>query len=206
MAKFFSYFPQTYYTLDDNPNALDVITNINFRFVFDAAFKSNTAAYYEYIIQDGDTPEILAYKLYGSSERHWIILLYNDIIDPLFDWPLQQSVLNNFIENKYGSISWSQSNIKNYQKVTTRTDNYSGTIQTDIINVDANTYANVIISTNSYTLGDGNSITVDVSKQTQSYYDYEVDLNDSKKTIKILQDQFVLPAEQEFKTIINNIK
>ena len=206
MAKFFSYFPQTYYTLDDNPNALDVITNINFRFVFDAAFKSNTAAYYEYIIQDGDTPEILAYKLYGSSERHWIILLYNDIIDPLFDWPLQQSVLNNFIENKYGSISWSQSNIKNYQKVTTRTDNYSGTVQTDIVNVDANTYANVIISTNSYTLGDGNSITVDVSKQTQSYYDYEVDLNDSKKTIKILQDQFVLPAEQEFKTIINNIK
>ena len=206
MAKFFSYFPQTYYTLDDNPNALDVITNINFRFVFDAAFKSNTAAYYEYIIQDGDTPEILAYKLYGSSERHWIILLYNDIIDPLFDWPLQQSVLNNFIENKYGSISWSQSNVKNYQKVTTRTDNYSGTVQTDIVNVDANTYANVIISTNSYTLGDGNSITVDVSKQTQSYYDYEVDLNDSKKTIKILQDQFVLPAEQEFKTIINNIK
>ena len=206
MAKFFSYFPQTYYTLDDNPNALDVITNINFRFVFDAAFKSNTAAYYEYIIQDGDTPEILAYKLYGSSERHWIILLYNDIIDPLFDWPLQQSVLNNFIENKYGSISWSQSNVKNYQKVTTRTDNYSGTVQTDIVNVDANTYANVIISTNSYTLGDGNSITVDISKQTQSYYDYEVDLNDSKKTIKILKEEFVLPAEQEFKNIINNLR
>ena len=205
MAKFFSYFPQTYYTLDDNPNALDVITNINFRFVFDAAFKSNTAAYYEYIIQDGDTPEILAYKLYGSSERHWIILLYNDIIDPLFDWPLQQSVLNNFIENKYGSISWAQSNVKNYQKITTRTDNYSGTVQTDIVNVDANTYANVIISTNSYTLGDGNSITVDVSKQTQSYYDYEVDLNDSKKTIKILKEEFVLPAEQEFKNIINNL-
>ena len=205
MAKFFSYFPQTYYTLDDNPNALDVITNINFRFVFDAAFKSNTAAYYEYIIQDGDTPEILAYKLYGSSERHWIILLYNDIIDPLFDWPLQQSVLNNFIENKYGSISWSQSNIKNYQKVITRTDNYSGTVQTDIVNVDANTYANVIISTNSYTLGDGNSITVDISKQTQSYYDYEVDLNDSKKTIKILKEEFVLPAEKEFKNIINNL-
>ena len=206
MAKFFSYFPQTYYTLDDNPNALDVITNINFRFVFDTAFKNNTAVYYEYIIQDGDTPEILAYKFYGSSERHWIILLYNDIIDPLFDWPLQQSVFNNFIENKYGSISWAQSNVKNYQKITTRTDNYSGTVQTDIVNVDANTYANVIISTNSYTLGDGNSITVDISKQTQSYYDYEVDLNDSKKTIKILQDQFVLPAEQEFKTIINNIK
>jgi hypothetical protein len=206
MAKFFSYFPQTFYTLDDNPNALDVITNINFRFVFDAAFKSNTAAYYEYIIQDGDTPEILAYKLYGSSERHWIILLYNDIIDPLFDWPLQQSVLNNFIENKYGSISWSQSNVKNYQKVTTRTDNYSGTVQTDIVNVDANTYANVIISTNSYTLGDGNSITVDISKQTQSYYDYEVDLNDSKKTIKILKEEFVLPAEQEFKNIINNLR
>lgn len=206
MAKFFSYFPQTYYTLDDNPNALDVITNINFRFVFDAAFKSNTAAYYEYIIQDGDTPEILAYKLYGSSERHWIILLYNDIIDPLFDWPLQQSVLNNFIENKYGSISWAQSNVKNYQKITTRTDNYSGTVQTDIVNVDANTYANVIISTNSYTLGDGNSITVDISKQTQSYYDYEVDLNDSKKTIKILKEEFVLPAEQEFKNIINNLR
>ena len=77
---------------------------------------------------------------------------------------------------------------------------------TDIVNVDANTYANVIISTNSYTLGDGNSITVDISKQTQSYYDYEVDLNDSKKTIKILKEEFVLPAEQEFKNIINNLR
>jgi hypothetical protein len=201
MANFFGYFPQTLYTLSDVPNSLDLITNLNFRFIFQDALKTNTAAYYEYVIQDGDTPEILASKLYDSPERHWIILLFNDIIDPLFDWPMQQSVLNDYIENKYGSISWAQSHVKNYQQITTRTDNYSGTVQTDTIIVDANTYANVITSTSSYTLADGNSIVVEVSKNTQSYYDYEVDLNDSKKNIKILKTEFVQPAEQEFKKL-----
>ena len=201
MANFFSYFPQINYSLDDNPQSVDLITNLNFRFIFDENIKKNTAAYYEYIIQDGDTPEILASKIYDSPERHWIILLFNDIVDPLFDWPMQQSVLNNYIENKYGSILWSQSNVKNYQQIITRTDNYSGTVQTDIINIDSAAYANVTISTNTYSLGDGNSITVEVSKQTQSYYDYEVDLNDSKKSIKILKTEFVPGAEKEFKNI-----
>ena len=33
--------------------------------------------------------------------------------------------------------------------------------------------------------------TVDVSKDLQTYYDYENDLNESKRTIKILKSEFV---------------
>jgi hypothetical protein len=54
MAKYFNYFPKTVYTL----NSLDVetVTNITSRFGFEQSFKDNSAVYYEYDIQDGDTP------------------------------------------------------------------------------------------------------------------------------------------------------
>ena len=40
----------------------------------------------EFVI--GDTPEIIASKYYGDPEKHWIVLLANDIINPFFDFPL----------------------------------------------------------------------------------------------------------------------
>jgi hypothetical protein len=39
----------------------------------------NPMLYYEYTIQDGDTPEIVAYKYYGDSYRYWIVLFANQI-------------------------------------------------------------------------------------------------------------------------------
>jgi hypothetical protein len=70
------------------------------------------------------------------------------------------------------------------------------------IEVDANTYANVAISSSNVTLADGYIITIAVSKDTQSYYDYEMELNESKRKIKLLKQEFVTGVEDEFRRVI----
>jgi hypothetical protein len=67
--------------------------------------------------------------------------------------------------------------------------------------IDANTYANVVSSTSNLILEDGNSITIKVSKETKSYYDYEVEQNETKRIIKLLKPEFVSSVEDELRAV-----
>lgn len=207
MSKYFSYFPKTLYTLDSSN--VDAVTSIVSRFGFESSFKDNTAVYYEYNIQDSDTPEIIANKFYGDSEKHWVVLMLNQIIDPQFDWPLDQRTIISFINEKYSAnasagqsgITWAQGNTHSYYKVETRTTNSTNTELQTKLQVDSNTYANVAASTTNLLLEDGNSITITVSKETKTYYDYEVEQNENKRTIKLLKPEFVSPIEDELRAV-----
>jgi hypothetical protein len=214
MAKYFNYFSKTFYTSDDTSPGLDTVTNIISRFAFENSLKENSAAFYPYNIQESDTPEIIARKFYDNSERHWIVLLFNNIIDPQWDWPLKEKTLIDYIDSKYSAngaanttvqtgIAWAMStnNVQSYFKIITRTS-FDGTETIEKLSVDANTYANVTPSLNSYTLQNGTSITQTVTKETQSYYQYEVDLNEAKRTIKLIKPEFVPAIEKEFKKVI----
>jgi len=214
MAKYFNYFSKTFYTSDDDSPGLDTVTNIISRFAFENSLKENSAAFYPYNIQESDTPEIIARKFYDNSERHWIVLLFNNIVDPQWDWPLKEKTLIDYIDSKYSAngaanttvqtgIAWAMStnNVQSYFKIITRTS-FDGTETIEKISVDANTYANVTTSLNSYTLQDGTTITQKVTKETQSYYQYEVDLNEAKRTIKLIKPEFVPAIEKEFKKVI----
>jgi len=214
MAKYFNYFSKTFYTSDDASPGLDTVTNIISRFAFENSLKENSSAFYPYNIQESDTPEIIARKFYDNSERHWIVLLFNNIIDPQWDWPLKEKTLIDYIDSKYSAngaanttvqtgIAWAMStnNVQSYFKIITRTS-FDGTETIEKISVDANTYANVTTSLNSYTLQDGTTITQKVTKETQSYYQYEVDLNEAKRTIKLIKPEFVPAIEKEFKKVI----
>jgi hypothetical protein len=207
MAKYFNYFPKTVYTL----NSLDVetVTNITSRFGFEQSFKDNSAVYYEYDIQDGDTPEIIASKFYDSPERHWAVLMINNIVDPQFDWPLDQRTIISYMNEKYSAnasvgqsgVSWAQANIQSYYKVETRTSNSTEAELQSKLQIDANTYANVAVTTTNLTLDDGNLITIKVSKETKSYYDYEIEENEAKRTIKLLKPEFVSSIEEELRNV-----
>lgn len=214
MANFFTHFPKEYYFLSNDSASLDVVTNITSKFKFEDEFKNNTVVYYEYEIEDGDTPEILAYKLYGSAERHWIILSMNDILNPQTDWPIQQNTLIKLIDKKYQSAeyansstsgagtTWADTNIHSYYKIETQTNNLNNTKFIDKIQIDANTYANVVSSTETYTLQNGQSVTIDTTKESKTYYEYEIETNDNKRTIKILKNEFVDSVESELKRIM----
>jgi len=214
MAKYFNYFPKTLYTANNSSAGLDTVTNIIARFGFESTLKENSSAFYKYDIKDGDTPEIIASKYYENSERHWIVLMFNDIFDPQFDWPLRDRVLVDYIDAKYTAngaanttiqtgLSWAMSpnNIQAYYKVITRT-NIDDIKIIEKLQLDANTYANTATTNTIYNLQDGSRITEVVTKETQSYYQYEVAVNDSKRTIKLLKPEFVTAVEKEFKRVI----
>lgn len=209
MARYFKHFPTTYY-IQGESNA-DVVTDIISRFSFEQSLIENDAAYYEYEIKDSDTPEIIAGKFYGNPERHWIVLNYNQIVDPQWDWPLQYPVFINYVDNKYSSnaavgqtgLAYAQSTTKEYFKVVTRTDNAATENQIiEKLEIDAGTYANTSASSITKTLNDGTSLTISTTKETRSYYDYEDAENEKKRNIKLLKQEFVESVEKEFKRVI----
>jgi hypothetical protein len=214
MSKFFNYFPKTLYTSDNINSGLDTVTNIISRFSFEKTLKQNSAAFYKYQIQDSDTPEIIAAKYYDHPERHWIVLMFNDIIDPQYDWPLQYSTFINFVDKKYtanGSanttvqtgLAWAMSvnNVQAYYKIVTRTNIDKESI-VETIQVDAPTYANVAASTQNLVLQSGDVIVQTVAKTKKTYYDYEMELNETKRDIVLLKPDFVPQVEKEFKKVI----
>ncbi len=214
MAKFFNYFPKTFYISNNFVTGVDSVTNIIARFSFEKSLKENSVVFYKYDIQESDTPEIIAHKFYDDPERHWIVLLFNDIIDPQWDWPLKYNDLINYIDKKYTAngtanttpqtgLAWalSDNNVKSYLKIIT-TIGTDGTKKIEKINLDANSYANVNLSTSTYTTANNELITIEITKEKQSYYNYEVEENEKKRTIKLLKKEFVNEVEKEFKRVI----
>lgn len=211
MAQYFNYFPQTYYNLDNNKTSIDIVTNIMSKFTFEQSFKDNSVVYYEYVVTDGETPEMLAHQIYGSSERHWIILSLNDIVNPLTDWPIEQRSLIKVIDSKYEpfantsngftGLAWSQQNIHSYYKKELQYNSELNQSFSDTIQIDADTYANVSPSTTTYTLDNGKNIRIDITKSTKTYYEHEIDENEKKRKIKLLKPEFVQAVEEEFKKV-----
>jgi len=213
MAKYFNNFPKAYYSLENKPYGLDVVTNIISRFTLEQSFKENTSIYEKYNVQESDTPEIIASKIYDSPERHWIVLAMNDIVDPQFDWPLDYRTLISFIDDKYTAnanvaagqtgLVWAQQNTQSYYSVEKRTTVKNGEYLEKKVQVDANTYANVSVTSSNVTLNDGNQITISVTKENKTYYDYELAENENKRQIKILKPEFAYALEQELKNVFN---
>jgi len=218
MAKYFSYFPTTVYKPIDEGNEYDFVTNIMTRFKMENSIKENSATFYRYDVQDGDTPETVAHKYYGSVEKHWIVLLFNDIIDPQFDWPIPYDAFNNYVDKKYSTAQYANNstygaglayaknaaNIKERVKIVERqisgssVNLYDVKKSVDIIQLDANTYANVVASTITKTLPNGMSVKQTTSKQQKTYYDFEYWENEGKRNIILLQPIYVETIMAEF--------
>lgn len=99
---YFRKFPDIYYQYDINGKPTlkivsDITTNVRFR----KEILDNVTLYDSYDVQDGETPEIVAAKLYGSTEYHWVVMLANDVHDYLEDWPLDSRTLDLYIQDKY---------------------------------------------------------------------------------------------------------
>jgi hypothetical protein len=220
MANYFNNFPLTLYSLSaNNKVSLDTVTNITARFSFEEKLKENSSVFYSYDIKDTDTPEIIAAKYYNNPERHWIVLMFNDIIDPQYDWPLRYSNFTNYVNEKYAAngaanstvqtgLTWAQSinNIHSYYRVNTRTLLISTADKktiTEKIKITSNAYANLAETDTTYTLSNGKEVKETVTKERLTYYEYEMEQNEAKRKIKLIKPIFVNKIIEEFKSIIN---
>lgn len=100
--EFFNNFPVLLYDIDNTRNG-QALVHILRRFKITDLVKSNVNTFDRYTIKDGESPDLLAYKVYGNPQYHWILMLFNDIYDPFLEWPIAERELIEFAKVKYGS-------------------------------------------------------------------------------------------------------
>ena len=78
-----------------------VATNMLKRVALKTKIRTNTLLYDTYDVKEGETPEEIADKLYGSPQLHWVILFANNITDRYHEWPMSTPQFLEFINEKY---------------------------------------------------------------------------------------------------------
>jgi len=121
---YFTEFPKFLYDFKYGDGTLDtaIVTDITRNVRIRKELLSNISLYNEYEIQDGETPEIIAEKVYGSSMYHWIVMLSNDAYDYLTDFPLEENRLVKVILDKYGNDVYSVHHYENDSGFTVNSD------------------------------------------------------------------------------------
>ena len=203
MSKYFSYFPTTPQDIT-NENRTVKLTNILRRFKVDSSLKDRALVFYDYQIQEGDRPDTIAEKYYGSANYSWLVMHFNDMNDVLRDFPLFGDNFENFVAGKYGSVATAQSTIHEYGIFCRHRDAngvdtpakkrtlIDGTILEErVLVVDLTTF-NATDSAYKYNVAG-------VTK-----YDYEVELNEKRRDIELLDVKYLPTVRDEVENVLRN--
>lgn len=221
---YFNYFPKIVYTFDKDTVNQQAVTNIFARSTFLKEIADNSSIYFEYQVQESDTPEVIAHKIYGDAYRSWIVLLFNKYINPLYEFPMKSVVLDEYVENRYNqTLNEAKTTIHHYEQEVTTTITFNGvqfyqSSATSIIsdkefNFVTNTLVDrtvpgtadtsVTVSTEQKTLANGQTATIVTRNKAVSNYQYEINENEKRRKIKLLDPAYVSGVEQEFKQLMS---
>jgi hypothetical protein len=101
---FFDAFPIIPYDSIGDYNFKEV-TNLLRRVRLRTKVKTNVMLFDTYDVKEGETPEMIADKLYGDPELHWVVLMVNDITDRFHQWPMNTSQFNQYVPDKYDDVN-----------------------------------------------------------------------------------------------------
>ena len=212
---YFEKFPLVGYNLNANQKeqTIDVVSNIftrvtlyydNQRINFREFLRRNTHIFYKYKIKDGDRPEIIAHKLYGSADLYWFVTLFNNILDPVLDWPKDYISFQRFIKSKYGSIELAKTTVHHYEKIITTTTSYGDSSQS-ILPSDATEYATLVNMVPVVaTISGGPVITQTTTRNVVYCYEYEDGLNEAKRDISLLKKEYTGQIIRELEQLLEN--
>jgi hypothetical protein len=134
-------------------------------------------------------------------------------LDAQWDWPMSSRVFNKYIVNKYSGAEYANSNVssvvfsyatgtvKEYRKTITTTDGITGTKTLKTIVVDEDTFNNTVETTMTQNFGNY-TVTQNISLEPISIYNYESELNESKRTINLINKIYVNQIESQFKSLM----
>lgn len=111
---YFGKFPRVLYSVNKEGNNAKLVPDMLARVKFIDSIISNQNLFFKYEIKGGETPEQIANRVYGNPEKHWILLLVNQCIDPQFDWALGPYEFEKYIKQKYGSLNVSLKTTESY--------------------------------------------------------------------------------------------
>tara|TARA_X000001382_G_scaffold129742_1_gene122535 strand:+ start:784 stop:1317 length:534 start_codon:yes stop_codon:yes gene_type:complete len=172
---YFDSFPVIPYDSKGDLNSKDV-TNLLRRVGMRTKLKTNTLLYDTYDVKEGETPEMIAHKLYGDAKLHWIILLVNDITDRYHQWPMTGGQFLDYINDKYSNVD----GIHHYESTQTSGDTK---VKIEVFNeVDDDAYTGLTPITNR---------------------EYEENEQDKRRKIRLVDPSFVEQFVDEFKALMN---
>ena len=169
---YFENFPLIPYDSVGDGN-FKIVTNLLNRVAIRSKVSVNTELYDTYDVKEGESPELLADKLYGDAELHWIILLVNNITDRYHQWPKNQNQYLAYINDKYSDVDATH----HYEISQTSGDT---TIKIDI-GTDNTDYPTASIITNA---------------------EFEEDLQDKKRKIRLLDPAYIDDFVTEFEELM----
>jgi len=192
---FLDDFPKIYYSLDD-ANSIQIVTDIFQRIIISKEFSNNISFYEKYDIRDGETPEDVSYKFYGTPYLHWLVLLSNTIIDPRFEWPLTENELYKQVEARVG-----KDNVFGFAK---KVNSNNRTVETNFLLLENSTPLNPIKlkedSGNGFPISYKNSDLPAVRDLTN--YDVALEKNESYRSIIIIKQAIVSDIITNFKELV----
>jgi len=142
-----------------------VIPDISIRYKINTMVRDSVNTYELYRLSEGEKPEDVAFRMYGEVTYHWVVLLMNDISDPLGEWFRNDVEMDLYIADKYVDPS----------------------------------------AVHHYEDSDGYVIAayVDQSTVTITNREYEEEINNDKREIKVLRPEYLYQLINEFETTIN---
>ena len=148
----------------------------------------NDVTYFtKYTIKGDDRPDNVALDVYQDSTLDWIVLLSNNIINIQNEWPLTQQSFETYLLDKYET--YENINSPHHYETKEVKNSIGATVLPKGLNVPQNfsmEFLDIELGTYTEIGGSANPITTEVTN-----YDYEVDLQDEKRTIYILKQNYL---------------
>ena len=205
---YFDTFPLV--VASDYKNNAILLTNLMARVEIIPSLLRNPLLFYSYDLKESDRPDILSHKYYDDSNKYWMILYANEIMDPLYDWPLTSQQFDAYLKNKYSEaaggdafvLTYTTSTVQEYRKTITTYDSTSLETTSKTVVVDLTTYNSITTGSITQTFSSGASVTRTISKTAVSIYDYEIELNEAKRNIKLINSSYSNQLENDLKTLM----
>ena len=174
---YFDNFPVIRYGSTDG--TIKNVTNLLRRVAIRSKLKTNVSFFDTYDVKNGETPEIIADKLYDDPKLHWIIMLLNNVTDRYHDWPMSEQQFNSYLNEKYSNPD----GIHHYE-ISQESGDTTQKIEVydpELISSDTDAYTSATPITNR---------------------EYEESEQDKKRKIRLLDPVFIDQFVDEFRSLI----
>ena len=169
---YFNYFSTILYDPTGDGTA-KLATNILNRVRVRVNMKKEIIMLDPYDVKENETPEIVADKHHGSPQYHWIVMLLNNISDINHDWVKSTRQMQKYLLSKYTETQLTETH---HYEVYQSSGDTTVKIEVEDIN-----YPTATAVTN---------------------YEYEIALNEEKREIDLLRNDYLGFFEDEFRSLI----
>ena len=101
--QYFNEFPLVQYNLSGVNGKTVEVTDIWRKVKVRSKIANNLSLFDKFDVPEGDSPETVAYKVYGSTDYFWVVCLLNNVVNRYYDWPLDEFNFQQYVADKYAN-------------------------------------------------------------------------------------------------------